>query len=202
MSASIEEMSANIKQNADNATETEKIALKAAADAKEGGEASQPYLELRVREAELLRAQKKADKAREQLASLLGPLEKAVGKNHPLLVEVAVQWARSDSDVSTHVQRLTRAVEIADAQGLDPLSTGAARAWLARALAAAGDARAAEAAADRAEKDLSAAAKLPEAVKELEELRLALEVGTPPRRGGFALYLLTPVWCRRSSKMR
>lgn len=162
---------AHVRMNQGRLGDAEALLGRALSIAKEGGEASQPYLELRVREAELLRAQKKADKAREQLASLLGPLEKAVGKNHPLLVEVAVQWARSDSDVSTHVQRLTRAVEIADAQGLDPLSTGAARAWLARALAAAGDARAAEAAADRAEKDLSAAAKLPEAVKELEELR-------------------------------
>jgi methyl-accepting chemotaxis protein len=35
----MEEMSANIKQNAENASQTEKIALKAASDAKEGGEA-------------------------------------------------------------------------------------------------------------------------------------------------------------------
>jgi methyl-accepting chemotaxis protein len=35
----MEEMSSNIKQNAENAGQTEKIAIKAAADAKEGGEA-------------------------------------------------------------------------------------------------------------------------------------------------------------------
>ncbi len=38
-SSSMEEMTSNIKQNASNARETEKIALKAAEDAKEGGEA-------------------------------------------------------------------------------------------------------------------------------------------------------------------
>ncbi len=39
VSSSMEQMGANIRQNADNAIETEKIALKAAADAREGGEA-------------------------------------------------------------------------------------------------------------------------------------------------------------------
>jgi methyl-accepting chemotaxis protein len=39
ISSSMEEMGSNIRQNADNAGQTEKIALKAAADAKEGGEA-------------------------------------------------------------------------------------------------------------------------------------------------------------------
>ncbi len=39
VSSSMEEMAANIKQNADNAQKTEKIALKAADDAKQGGEA-------------------------------------------------------------------------------------------------------------------------------------------------------------------
>jgi methyl-accepting chemotaxis protein len=39
VSASMEQMGANIKQNADNSTQTERIALKAAADAREGGEA-------------------------------------------------------------------------------------------------------------------------------------------------------------------
>ncbi len=38
-SSSMEEMAANIKQNADNSQQTEKIALKVAADAKEGGKA-------------------------------------------------------------------------------------------------------------------------------------------------------------------
>ena len=38
-SSSMEEMNANIKQNADNAMQTEQIAVKAAADAREGGEA-------------------------------------------------------------------------------------------------------------------------------------------------------------------
>jgi methyl-accepting chemotaxis protein len=35
----MEQMSSNVKQNADNASQTEKIAIKAASDAKEGGEA-------------------------------------------------------------------------------------------------------------------------------------------------------------------
>lgn len=39
VSSSMEEMAANIKQNADNAQQTEKIALKAAQDAREGGKA-------------------------------------------------------------------------------------------------------------------------------------------------------------------
>ena len=41
VSSSIEQMSANIQQNADNALQTEKIALKAAQDAQNGGEAVQ-----------------------------------------------------------------------------------------------------------------------------------------------------------------
>jgi methyl-accepting chemotaxis protein len=39
ISSSMEQMGANIRQNADNSSQTEKIALKAAAEAKEGGEA-------------------------------------------------------------------------------------------------------------------------------------------------------------------
>jgi len=39
VSSSMEEMTANIKQNADNSAQTQKIAIKAAADAKEGGQA-------------------------------------------------------------------------------------------------------------------------------------------------------------------
>uniref|UniRef100_UPI00048B0666 methyl-accepting chemotaxis protein n=1 Tax=Desulfomicrobium escambiense TaxID=29503 RepID=UPI00048B0666 len=39
VSSSMEEMSSNIRQNADNATQTEKIALKAAQDAQAGGQA-------------------------------------------------------------------------------------------------------------------------------------------------------------------
>ena len=35
----MEQMTANIKQNADNAQQTEKIAIKSAQDAKEGGNA-------------------------------------------------------------------------------------------------------------------------------------------------------------------
>ncbi|MGL4368722.1 MAG: MCP four helix bundle domain-containing protein, partial [Spirochaetota bacterium] len=39
VSSSLEEMTATIRQNADNASQTEKIAVKSAADAREGGEA-------------------------------------------------------------------------------------------------------------------------------------------------------------------
>jgi methyl-accepting chemotaxis protein len=78
VSSSMEEMSSNIKHNADNATQTEKIALKAASDAKEGGEAVG-----------------KTVGAMKQIASKISIIEEIARQTNLLALNAAIEAARA-----------------------------------------------------------------------------------------------------------
>ncbi len=77
-SSSIEEMNATIKQNADNATQTEKIALKSASDAQESGVA--------VTDAVL---------AMRQIASKISIIEEIARQTNLLALNAAIEAARA-----------------------------------------------------------------------------------------------------------
>jgi methyl-accepting chemotaxis protein len=74
----MEEMSSNIKQNADNAMQTEKIALKAAADAKEGGDAVARTVD-----------------AMKQIASKISIIEEIARQTNLLALNAAIEAARA-----------------------------------------------------------------------------------------------------------
>jgi methyl-accepting chemotaxis protein len=78
VSSSMEEMSSNIKQNADNATQTEKIAIKAAADAKEGGDAVGRTVD-----------------AMKQIAGKIGIIEEISRQTNLLALNAAIEAARA-----------------------------------------------------------------------------------------------------------
>jgi methyl-accepting chemotaxis protein len=78
VSSSMEEMTSNIKQNADNATQTEKIAMKAASDAKEGGEAVGRTVE-----------------AMKQIAGKIGIIEEISRQTNLLALNAAIEAARA-----------------------------------------------------------------------------------------------------------
>jgi methyl-accepting chemotaxis protein len=78
VSASMEEMSASIKQNADNAMQTEKIALKASADAKEGGESVSQTVS-----------------AMKQIASKISIIEEIARQTNLLALNAAIEAARA-----------------------------------------------------------------------------------------------------------
>jgi methyl-accepting chemotaxis protein len=78
ISSSMEEMSSNIKQNADNASQTERIALKAASDAKEGGEAVAATVD-----------------AMKQIASKISIIEEIARQTNLLALNAAIEAARA-----------------------------------------------------------------------------------------------------------
>ncbi|MCH7678092.1 CHASE3 domain-containing protein [candidate division KSB1 bacterium] len=107
-SSSMEEMNANIKQNADNAAQTEKIAVKAAADAREGGEA--------VEEAVV---------AMKDIAQKISIIEEIARQTNLLALNAAIEAARAGEHgkgfavVAAEVRKLaersqTAAAEISD----------------------------------------------------------------------------------------
>ncbi len=77
-SSSMEEMAANIRQNADNAQETEKIAVKAAQDAQEGGEAVQETV-----------------RAMSQIAEKISIIEEISRQTNLLALNAAIEAARA-----------------------------------------------------------------------------------------------------------
>ncbi len=78
VSSAMEEMAANIKQNSDNAQQTEKIALKAAEDAKEGGNAV----------GETVNAMK-------EIASKISIIEEIARQTNLLALNAAIEAARA-----------------------------------------------------------------------------------------------------------
>lgn len=77
-SSSMEEMASNIRQNADNAQETEKIAIKAAVDAQEGGSAVEETV-----------------KAMSQIAEKISIIEEISRQTNLLALNAAIEAARA-----------------------------------------------------------------------------------------------------------
>ena len=77
-SAAMEEMASNINQNADNALQTEKIALKASSDAKEGGEAVDQTV-----------------KAMKDIADKISIIEEIARQTNLLALNAAIEAARA-----------------------------------------------------------------------------------------------------------
>ncbi|MEW6220144.1 MAG: methyl-accepting chemotaxis protein [Thermodesulfobacteriota bacterium] len=78
VSASMEEMAASIRQNADNAVQTERIAIKASGDAKEGGQAVARTVE-----------------AMKQIASKISIIEEISRQTNLLALNAAIEAARA-----------------------------------------------------------------------------------------------------------
>jgi methyl-accepting chemotaxis protein len=102
VSSSMEEMVSNIKQNADNAQQTEKIALKSAQDAKEGGKAV----------AETVGAMK-------EIASKISIIEEIARQTNLLALNAAIEAARAGEHgkgfavVATEVRKLAERSQMA-----------------------------------------------------------------------------------------
>ena len=102
VSSSMEEMVSNIKQNADNAQQTEKIALKAAQDAKEGGKAV----------VETVSAMK-------EIANKISIIEEIARQTNLLALNAAIEAARAGEHgkgfavVATEVRKLAERSQIA-----------------------------------------------------------------------------------------
>lgn len=110
-SSSMEEMTANIKQNASNARETEKIALKAADDAKEGGEAVG-----------------KTVNAMKEIAGKISIIEEIARQTNLLALNAAIEAARAGEHgkgfavVASEVRKLAERSQTAAAE-ISELST-------------------------------------------------------------------------------
>jgi methyl-accepting chemotaxis protein len=104
-SSSIEEMAANIRQNADNALETEKIAVKAARDAEDGGEAVQSTV-----------------LAMKDIAQKTGIIEEIARQTNLLALNAAIEAARAGEHgkgfavVAAEVRKLAERSQIAAAE--------------------------------------------------------------------------------------
>jgi methyl-accepting chemotaxis protein len=102
VSSSMEEMVSNIRQNADNAQQTEKIALKAAQDAKEGGKAV----------VETVSAMK-------EIATRISIIEEIARQTNLLALNAAIEAARAGEHgkgfavVATEVRKLAERSQIA-----------------------------------------------------------------------------------------
>ncbi|MBF0546270.1 MAG: methyl-accepting chemotaxis protein [Candidatus Riflebacteria bacterium] len=101
-SSSMEEMSSNIQQNADNASQTEKIAVKAAEDAKEGGKAV----------AETVAAMN-------EIASKIAIIEEIARQTNLLALNAAIEAARAGEHgkgfavVASEVRKLAERSQLA-----------------------------------------------------------------------------------------
>ncbi|MGL4370547.1 MAG: methyl-accepting chemotaxis protein, partial [Spirochaetota bacterium] len=108
VSSSLEEMTATIRQNADNASQTEKIAVKSAADAREGGEAVTMTV-----------------KAMKQIADKISIIQEIARQTNLLSLNASIEAARAGDHgkgfavVASEVQKLAErsqnaAIEIND----------------------------------------------------------------------------------------
>ena len=101
-SSSVEEMSATIKQNADNAMQTEKIALKSAADAQESGKAVSQTVT-----------------AMKQIAQKIGIIEEIARQTNLLALNAAIEAARAGEHgkgfavVAAEVRKLAERSQVA-----------------------------------------------------------------------------------------
>jgi methyl-accepting chemotaxis protein len=104
-SSSVEEMNATIKQNADNAMQTEKIALKSAADAQESGKAVSQTVT-----------------AMKQIAEKIGIIEEIARQTNLLALNAAIEAARAGEHgrgfavVAAEVRKLAERSQVAAAE--------------------------------------------------------------------------------------
>lgn len=121
ISASIEEMTASINQNADNANQTEKIAMKSSTDAKEGGEAVQKTVAAMKQIAEKISIIQEIAR-QTNLLSLNASIEAARagehGKGFAVVASAVQKLAERSQDAAEEISKLSKSsVDVAEKAG-------------------------------------------------------------------------------------
>jgi methyl-accepting chemotaxis protein len=121
ISASIEEMTASIKQNADNASQTEKIAMKSSTDAKTGGEAVQKTVSAMKQIAEKISIIQEIAR-QTNLLSLNASIEAARagehGKGFAVVASAVQKLAERSQDAAEEISKLSKSsVDVAEKAG-------------------------------------------------------------------------------------
>jgi methyl-accepting chemotaxis protein len=121
ISASIEEMTASINQNADNANQTEKIAMKSSSDAKEGGEAVQKTVSAMKQIAEKISIIQEIAR-QTNLLSLNASIEAARagehGKGFAVVASAVQKLAERSQDAAEEISKLSKSsVDVAERAG-------------------------------------------------------------------------------------
>jgi methyl-accepting chemotaxis protein len=121
ISASIEEMTASIRQNADNANQTEKIAMKSSTDAREGGEAVQKTVSAMKQIAEKISIIQEIAR-QTNLLSLNASIEAARagehGKGFAVVASAVQKLAERSQDAAEEISKLSKtSVDVAEKAG-------------------------------------------------------------------------------------
>lgn len=121
ISSSIEEMSSSIHQNADNASQTEKIAMKSSTDAKEGGEAVQRTVQAMKQIAEKISIIQEIAR-QTNLLSLNASIEAARagehGKGFAVVASAVQKLAERSQDAAEEISKLSKSsVDVAEKAG-------------------------------------------------------------------------------------
>jgi methyl-accepting chemotaxis protein len=121
ISASIEEMTASINQNADNANQTEKIAMKSSTDAKEGGDAVQKTVSAMKQIAEKISIIQEIAR-QTNLLSLNASIEAARagehGKGFAVVASAVQKLAERSQDAAEEISKLSKSsVDVAQKAG-------------------------------------------------------------------------------------
>lgn len=121
VSSSIEEMTASINQNADNASQTEKIATKSSNDAKEGGEAVQKTVSAMKQIAEKISIIQEIAR-QTNLLSLNASIEAARagehGKGFAVVASAVQKLAERSQDAAEEISKLSKSsVDVAEKAG-------------------------------------------------------------------------------------
>jgi methyl-accepting chemotaxis protein len=121
ISASIEEMTASINQNADNANQTEKIAMKSSSDAREGGDAVQKTVSAMKQIAEKISIIQEIAR-QTNLLSLNASIEAARagehGKGFAVVASAVQKLAERSQDAAEEISKLSKSsVDVAEKAG-------------------------------------------------------------------------------------
>lgn len=121
ISSSIEEMAASINQNSDNANQTEKIALKSSADARDGGEAVQKTVVAMKQIAEKISIIQEIAR-QTNLLSLNASIEAARagehGKGFAVVASAVQKLAERSQDAAEEISKLSKSsVDVAENAG-------------------------------------------------------------------------------------